>query len=198
MRTLIAAACTMLLAGACTVADSGDPPEAATPVAANASALTRDARRWDAVTDSSRAVTGPLALYETDYPPATDPRTKTAIGASVTTSVFTSLQGHVVTTVASGAVDGGAIILDEARRNTNLSAYLSVPRDAVLSLYTVLDEGPADTPKLCGETRPTAYLVVWRLEGGADMKLLPVTGAAPGTSGSTACAVFDYRGGGAG
>lgn len=53
-------------------------------------------------------------------------------------------------------------------------------------------------PKLCAATRPAAYLVVWRLEGGAYVKLVAVTGAAPGLPGAMVCDLFDYRGGGAG
>lgn len=198
MRALVIGICAAFAVVACKPEASPQPPAAPAPAVTGASAITRDARRWDAVADASRVATGPIALYETDYPPATNPQTRAPLGASVTTSVFSSMEGHVLTAIASGAVEGDASVLDESRRRMAISERLSVPRDATLSLFQVLDEGPADIPKLCGATRPTTYLVMWRLEGGSDMKLMPVTGAAPGMPGAVVCAVLDYRGGGAG
>lgn len=173
-------------------------PKTGAPSPVASSAITHDARTWEAVSDNARVATGRLTFFETVYPPAADPITGAPVGASVTTSVFTSMQGHVLTTIASGAAEGETAVLDEERQPTTISGRLSVPRDATLSLFRVLDEGPADVPKLCGATRPAAYLVMWRLDGGADMKLMAVTVAMPGLPGSIVCDAFDYRGGGAG
>ncbi|MDZ4775565.1 MAG: hypothetical protein SGJ23_02140 [Alphaproteobacteria bacterium] len=198
VRVILICVCAALAVGGCKPESKTKTGNAPPPVASSADAIIRDPRNWEAVSDDARVATGPLSLFETDYPPATNPQTGAPVGASVVTSVFTSMQGHVLTTIASGAADGETAVLDESRQPTTISARLSVPRDATLTLYRVLDEGPADIAKLCGATRPTAYLVMWRLEDGADMKLMPITGAAPGMPGEMVCDVLDYRGGGAG
>lgn len=158
--------------------------------------VTRAPRSWEAASDEARVATGRLSVFDTQYPAAARPDTGEAVGAAITSSVFVAEGGQVLTTIAVGGVDGDAPVLNEQRGATALAAALSVPLDASLDLYRVLDEGAAEKPKLCGKA-PTAFLVLWRLPGGSDMKLAPITGAAPGGKGATVCAVLDYRGIGA-
>lgn len=172
------------------------PPPPTQEPASVSGPVTRGPRVWEGVSDETRVATGKLTLFETLYPPTVRPDTGEAVGAAVTTSVFIAEGGQVLTTVAVGGVDGDVLVLNEQRASAALAAVLSVPLDASLDLYRVLDEGAADKPKLCGKA-PAAFLVLWRLPGGSDMKLAPITGAAPGGKGATVCAVLDYRGVGA-
>lgn len=198
MRSLLICLCAALVVTACKPAPKARESADAPPVVSSATSTTRAVRSWEAASDDARVATGGLSFFETDYPPANNPQTGAPMGASVRTSIFTSVEGHVVTAIASGAAEAATTVLDESRKPTTISARLSVPRDATLTLYRVLDEGAAEAPKLCGAPRPTAYLVMWRLEGGADMKLMAITGAAPGMPGAMVCTVLDYRAGGAG
>lgn len=199
MRVLAAMAATaaLTLMAACgRPADIKAPTAPALQTPPSAAPATARARVWEVVTDEARVATGKLTLFETRYPPAARPDTGKAVGAAITTSVFVAEAGQVLTTVAVGAVDGAALVMNEQRAPAALAAVLSVPLDASLDLYRVLDEGADDTPKLCGKAA-TSFLVLWRLPGGSDMKLAPITGPAPGGKGATVCAVLDYRGVGA-
>lgn len=198
LRETLICMCAVAMLAACKPEAKSTAGEAAQPVVSAATSTTRNVRTWEAASDDARVATGALSLFETDYPSANNPKTGAPLGAAVTTSVFTSAEGHVVTAIASGAAEAATTVLDESRQSATISGLLSVPRDATLTLYRVLDEGGADVPKLCGATRPAAYLVMWRLEGAADMKLMPITGAAPGMPGAIVCDVLDYRTGGAG
>lgn len=178
------------------------PPETGAPTKAEAgpspvtAQATRPPRVWEAASDVSRVATGRLTVFETHFPPAVRPDTGQAVGAAVTTSVFIAEGGQMLTTVAAGGADGAAMVLDDAQGRVALASLLSVPADAALDLYRVIDEGGADKPRLCGKA-PAAFLVVWRLPGASDMKLAPVAGGAPGATGATVCAVLDYRAAGA-
>lgn len=158
--------------------------------------VTRAPRSWEAASDEARVATGKLTVFETQYPAAVRPDTGEAVGAAITSSVFIAEGGQMLTTVAVGGADGSAVVLNDQRAPAALASLLSVPADASLDLYRVLDEGGAEKPKLCGKA-PTAFLVLWRLSGASDMKLAPITGAAPGAKGATVCAVLDYRAAGA-
>lgn len=139
-------------------------------------------RVYGAANDAAHAVAGELTVSVTQQlPDSTD---------SDIQEVLTLRGGNGLN--VSAAVTGAISPATQVEGQT-LRALLALPVEEPQVLVYRVSEA-AGAPGLCGETAPT-YVVVWEpsAPGEGAMKLLGVTGGAPGAADSRACPMLEYR-----
>jgi hypothetical protein len=139
-------------------------------------------RVYGAANDAARAAAGELTVSVTQQlPDSTD---------SDIQEVLTLRGGNGLN--VSAAVTGAISPATQVQGQT-LRALLALPvEEPQVLVYRVTEAVGA--PGLCGEAAPT-YVVVWEpsAPGEGAMKLLGVTGGAPGAADSRACPMLEYR-----
>jgi hypothetical protein len=137
---------------------------------------------YAAANDAARAVSNELTVSVTqELPDAADADIQERL----------SLRGGNGLNV-SAAVTGAISPATQVGGQT-LRALLSIPvEEPQVLVYRV--SSAAGSPGLCGGAMPT-YVVVWEpsAPGEASMKLLGITGGAPGAGDSRACPMLEYR-----
>lgn len=139
-------------------------------------------RVYGAANDAARAAAGELTVSVTQQlPDSTD---------SDIQEVLTLRGGNGLN--VSAAVTGAISPATQVEGQT-LRALLALPVEEPQVLVYRVSEA-AGSPGLCSDGAPT-YVVVWEpsAPGEGAMKLLGVTGGAPGAADSRACPMLEYR-----
>lgn len=139
-------------------------------------------RVYAAANDAARAVSAELTVSVTqELPDAADADIQERL----------SLRGDNGLNV-NAAVTGAVSPATQVGGQT-LRALLAIPVEEPQVLVYRVSEA-AGSPGLCGEGAP-AYVVIWEPSAPGDgaMKVLGVTGGAPGAGDSRACQMLEYR-----
>lgn len=139
-------------------------------------------RNFAAVNDAARAVSNELTVSVTqELPDAADADIQERLS-------LRGANGLNVNAAVTGAISPATLVGGQTLR-----ALLGLAvEEAQVLVYRVTEA--AGTPGLCTEGAP-AFVVVWEpsLPGEASMKILGVTGGAPGAADSRACQMLEYR-----
>jgi len=147
---------------------------------------TEPGRTYRAASDAARSVTGRLTLTLTTRMPAPDAEQRQPID-------FMSLRAETGLTaegVLDSAVQPSVSIGDRTIRTL---MDLDV-RAAALPLYRLTNEATTRGGRGFCEEGEANRLVIWESQGVADqeLKVLALSGDAPGQAGARACGVFTY------
>ncbi|MBL8546967.1 MAG: hypothetical protein JNL81_10920 [Hyphomonadaceae bacterium] len=156
-------------------ADSGPQLDAPAPES-------EPSRTFAASNDAARAVAGELTVSVTqELPDAADADIQERLS-------LRGGNGLNVNAAVTGAISPATMVGGQTLRAL---LGLAVEEPQVL-VYRVSDA--AGSPGLCTEGAPT-YVVVWEptTPGDVSMKILGVTGGAPGAGDSRACQLLEYR-----
>lgn len=183
IRVVLAALAVSVLA-ACGQSGGGgeDGAQLAAPAPETEAALT-----FSASNDAAQATTGDLtyslALRMADAAQAN------ADAQEILT--LTGANGLVIEAQISGAMSPATQVQSQTLRAL---MGLAVEEPQVLVYRVTQETKPASGRGLCGGDAPT-HLVVWEASAPSEssLKILGVTGGAPGASGSRPCAMLDYR-----
>jgi hypothetical protein len=145
------------------------------------------ARRFTPVSETARVVTGRITETLTTRMP--DAQSKGASAVEI-------LSLRTETGIAVEAALEGAVAPSISVEGQTIRALMSLPVDAgQVLVYRVTDESaPAGAQRLCG-ARPTARVLTWEPEtpGEATLRLLTLSGDAPGKAGAQLCLALAYE-----
>lgn len=139
-------------------------------------------RTYAAANDAARAVSNELTVSVTqEFPDAVDADIQERL-------TLRGGNGLNVNALVTGAISPATQVGGQTLRAL---LGLAVEEPQVL-VYRVTEA--AGSPGLCSEGAPT-YVVVWEpsTPGEASMKILAITGGAPGAADSRACQMLEYR-----
>jgi len=138
--------------------------------------------------DAARSATGQLTLALAMRLPSANE----AAGETTEVLTLTGANGLVLEAAISGAVSPATQVQGQTLRAL-LDIAVEEPRTLV---YRVTREAKPEgaAQGICGAESPS-YVVVWEpaAPGDASLKLLGVMGEAPGSAGSRACPMLEYR-----
>jgi len=145
------------------------------------------ARVFAPTSDAARAATGQLTIsIATRLPDAGAANADAQEVMTLHGANGLNIDAHI-----TGAVSPATQV-----QGQTLRALLNLPvEEPQVLVYGVNNETkPANGQGLCGAS-PTAFVVVWEpsAPGSSDMKIMGVSGGAPGAAGARACPVLEYQ-----
>jgi hypothetical protein len=145
------------------------------------------ARRFAPVSETARVLTGRVTVTLTQRMPDAD--AKEALPTEI-------LSLRAETGIVAEAALEGSVAPSASVEGQTIRALMELPVEASQVLvYRVTEENaPAGTQRLCG-ARPTARILVWEPEGPGEavLRLLTLSGDAPGRAGAQFCRSLSYE-----